>query len=83
MWFGEHRADLSIPKYTNDMLQLEIHCVGTWGAVWLSGIQCFKNIKVPGGKRTLPLSSHRLAEVSGEGAEPKEVGRVAWGLGKD
>lgn len=42
MWFEEHRADLSAPKYTNKMLQLEIHYVGAWGAIRLSGIHCFE-----------------------------------------
>lgn len=64
MWFEEHRADLSTPKYTNEMLQLEIHYEGTWGAIWLSRIQGFKNTKIPGRKKTLPLSAHHLAKVS-------------------
>lgn len=63
MWFEEHRADLSAPKYTNKMLQLEIHYVGAWGAIRLSGIHCFKRKKknkkpkIPGKKS---LSRYQL-----------------------
>lgn len=30
MWFEEHRAGLSAPKYISKMLQREIHHLGPW-----------------------------------------------------
>lgn len=37
MWFEEHRANLSAPKYTNEMLQLEIDYVGPWELLGYQG----------------------------------------------